>query len=187
MDLFRDPDEAPFLRILIERPLDLANLRAYERFLQSRHDPRAELMSLTNRMLEGIADAEERRAVAARVAELSGSPQADVWTDLLARSIRVQNCGQAKGEPGRVRFTFECPQSWGGLRPTDNPEVRFCESCSTRVVRCDTVEKAENQARLGACIAVPAGLAQSAVGSRGLMLGRPDYPALWADRLFDSP
>jgi uncharacterized protein (TIGR02996 family) len=186
LEKLSDPDEGPLFKALLDRPRDLANRLVYERFLQARSDPRAELMALTNRMLEGIADDEARRATVARVAELAGPPEIDVWIDLLVRTMRLQNCGGASREAPRVHFTFECPQSWDGLRPTEDPKLRFCDSCSTAVVRCDTVEEAEKQALLGACIAVTAGLVQSAVERhrKVMVTGRPDFPAYWAEQLF---
>ena len=186
MDLFSAPDEGPLFKKLLDRPNDLAHRRDYERFLRERNDPRAELMALTNRMLEGILDAEERRAITARVAELAGPPGVDLWGDLVVRTVRLYNCGQATNQAPRVRFTFECPQSWGSLRPTEDEKVRFCEACETAVVRCSSIDEAEKQARLGACIAVPASLAQSAVERQGplMVTGRPDFPSRWADQLF---
>jgi hypothetical protein len=186
MELFSHPEEGPLLKRLLNDSGDLEARRAYLELLERGNDPRAELMLLSTRLLLGILDDGERRAAALRVQELSEN-EFDYWARLVGRPTGVRNCGAQIGERPQVRFAFECPQTWGSLRPTDDPKVRFCDQCSSAVTRCDTLAEAEQQAKLGACIAVPGPVFQLASSKYTQMVtGRPDPNQFWARNLFPN-
>ena len=67
---------------------------------------------------------------------------------------------------------------------------QHCHGCGQSVHRADTVIAAEALARRGACISVPAAIAD--VGGypkgQGLIVGQPEHPVRrWAGRLFHEP
>jgi hypothetical protein len=186
IELFSHLEEGPLLQRLLKDSADLEARRAYLAILERGNDPRAELMRLSTRLLEGILDAEERRAAALRVRELS-EDEFDYWARLIGRATAVRNCGAQIAARPQVRFAFECPQSWGSLRPTEDPKVRFCDECALAVTRCDTLAEAEQQAKLGACIAVPGPVFQIASERYVKMVtGRPDPNQYWARHLFPN-
>jgi uncharacterized protein (TIGR02996 family) len=181
-----DSEEQPYIVALMNHSADLAARQAYAAWLEKREDPRAQLMRIANQLLAGIESSDERRLLASQLAE-EMRREDEMWARLVLQPIRVVNCGEAVPEGPRIRFQFECPQSWGAMRPTDDEKVRFCESCSCAVMRCDTLAEAERQALLGGCIAVDGRLVGEATDRyASKMTGRPDLFALWADHLFPS-
>jgi hypothetical protein len=124
-------------------------------------------------------DAVERR----RFDELCAMLASD-WLRLMTREALL-NCGQARGQPRRVRFAFVCERRWESLAPTEAPTVRACEGCGEQVHRCDSVREAEAHAKQGHCIAVPGELVATVDGHDARhVLGRPDPIGDWATRLF---
>jgi hypothetical protein len=51
-----------------------------------------------------------------------------------------------------ITFSFTCAQRWQSLSPTDNPNERFCESCSMKVVLCITREQVEAASSRKQCV-----------------------------------
>lgn len=52
-----------------------------------------------------------------------------------------------------VRFEAPCPQTWDGLTPTSDPDVRHCGQCDRDVHFCRTDAETLEHARAGHCIA----------------------------------
>jgi hypothetical protein len=181
-----DPEEQPYIVALMNHSADSAARDAYAAWLEKRQDPRAPLMRTANLLLAGVSEADQRRRLASHLEEQRRGHD-EMWARLVLQPIQVRNCGEPVPSAPRVRFAFECPQSWGAMRPTEDEKVRFCEACSCAVVRCDTLAEAERQALLGACIAVDSRLVGEATDRYcAKMTGRPDVFAMWADRLFSS-
>jgi uncharacterized protein (TIGR02996 family) len=181
-DHLNDPEEQPFLVKLLADSADLAARNAYAGWLQERNDPRAEPLRIANRLLAGVADSVERKQLASRLNDLRDD---DWFWRLAATPIAVRNCGEKISDEPRVRFAFECPETWASMQPTSDEKVRFCERCRASVVRCDSLAEAERHALLGACISVDARLtAQAHDRYCQMVTGRPDVNEYWARRLF---
>ncbi len=60
-----------------------------------------------------------------------------------------------------VDFTFECPERWDALAPTETDGVRHCATCARNVYFCASLEQARARGREGQCIAIDAGLARA--------------------------
>lgn len=104
----------------------------------------------------------------------------------LVRSRRLQlNCGAAGAVAPSVRFAFICPRSWEELAATERRGVRACDACQRPVYRCDTAAEADDRARRGDCISVPAPLVERHANTSAMIVGRPE-PAVtrWARALF---
>jgi hypothetical protein len=50
-------------------------------------------------------------------------------------------------------MAFECPKAWASLTPTDNADVRYCDSCSKEVTFCSDEAQLERMTEAGACVA----------------------------------
>jgi uncharacterized protein (TIGR02996 family) len=78
--------------------------------------------------------------------------------------LPIENCATAKNRSRSfvtlptVQFAYQCPKEWAALDGTDDPTVRFCQSCKQNVYFCDTVGMARSHASEGHCVAVHAGL-----------------------------
>lgn len=169
------PEELPlFLRALSSN----VDRKTYVDWLAERGDPRAETIRQEDAWRAGGVGSRPRSLVEAIAAV---DPQ---WWDLMARYTRL-NCGRAPAQAPRVRFSFECPESWTRLTGTETAGVRACGGCGERVYWCDDIESATDRARRGQCIAVSGALVHHGAGpGADMMVGRPDYKAMWADRIF---
>ena len=99
-------------------------------------------------------------------------------------SVSYTHLDVYKRQP-QVRFRFECPNNWNTLEPTDQADRRFCPSCGEHVYFAESVSRAEQLARQGACIAVPAQLTDKlAKNLTEHCVGRPDWRKMWAERIF---
>lgn len=154
----------------------IGETEGYVDWLEARDDPRGE--ALRQELAWRAGPAQPRpAALSALIAEID--PE---WWGLVMGIDRFNCAGQGKAK-ARVRFTYRCEKSWDSLEPIDEPGARGCTDCGHAVYWCPTIAEAEDHARQGHCIAVPAGLAQRGARAEA-MLGRPDYPAMWAERLF---
>lgn len=180
----RYPEEDRLTVLLVGEPAEPSHREAYRAFLASRGDVRAELFSCEAALSEDALPKEERARLRARFTELLASKEhADFWA-LVGRKSALRNCG-AGGVPGKVRFSFQCPERWETLDPTANPEIRSCPRCEETVRLCRTREEAESEARRGGCIAVSWALTEKVRHSLSLYVtGRPDPVKLWADAIF---
>lgn len=83
---------------------------------------------------------------------------------------------------------FECPKTWASLTPTENTDVRHCDSCSKEVTFCSDEAQLERMTEAGACVAfytVRDEVARVMTGSVARKPGPVDMKALRAfiDRL----
>lgn len=148
-------------------------------------DANAPLRAQVLRQLVSL-DTAEGAGVARAQEQLRGLvPQIDpVWWKLIRGRV-IRHCGAAQFQQPKLRFQFECEQSWLLLQATDDPQVRYCDTCEHRVYRCDSVEEAAEHARRGHCIAVARNMAYTATRKRSSMImGRPNYERLWAEQVF---
>jgi hypothetical protein len=55
----------------------------------------------------------------------------------------------------RCTFAFPCPMKWDDLRrdPHD-AKIRFCETCSQPVFRCETDHELNRHVEVGHCVAI---------------------------------
>lgn len=52
-------------------------------------------------------------------------------------------------------FSFQCPQTWDQLTPTNQPTVRHCQTCDRDVRLALTEADFRRYHEQGACVAVP--------------------------------
>ncbi|MDH5300131.1 MAG: hypothetical protein OEW58_02070 [Gammaproteobacteria bacterium] len=60
-------------------------------------------------------------------------------------SIKVRFC----------EFSFKCPKLWQNLDETDDPAVRYCNSCQQQVYLCVGREELRDALNKGYCVALP--------------------------------
>ncbi|HVK71378.1 MAG TPA: hypothetical protein VM694_43295 [Polyangium sp.] len=179
-DCLRDEEERPFLIEAMNGTLDDEKRLAYAARLDGCDPERAEWLRLEV-ALHGSAT--DDTAIHTRFGELSRLFGNDLLR--LLRRDMVLNCGDARAERPRVRFSFVCSARWETLTPTEDPTVRFCGHCQERVYFCESGRVAAAHARAGDCIAVPRELSDRDVHlSTRNVLGRPDPIGDWARSLF---
>jgi uncharacterized protein (TIGR02996 family) len=138
-------DEDRFLRALSVNPDDDVARLVYADWLDERADPRAGFLRLERDLVALPAEDERRPEWKARLQQQARTLD-PAWLRVVSRPD-IENC--------ELRFDFKCPLSWEKLQPTDNPAVRFCESCGKRVHYCETVDEARRlAARFGHCVAI---------------------------------
>ena len=167
-------------RNLLFPALESAHHReVYAKWLDAHDSTRAEALRLAARLDDGDDD-----AAADRLRTLLEDIDPSWWW--LFQRAQIRNCGEGRGGPDKLRFRLLCPESWTTLTPTGEAGVRQCQRCEEQVHRCATVDEASERARRGECIAVEPGLAREGAGpdAKLVILGRPDYVAMWADHLF---
>ena len=52
------------------------------------------------------------------------------------------------------KFKVQCPKMWSGLRETNDPNVRLCESCLREVHLCENDQQVQQHAAAGHCVAL---------------------------------
>jgi hypothetical protein len=62
-------------------------------------------------------------------------------------NARVQNCDWI--------FSFQCPQQWEQLAPTEEANVRMCGVCLKNVYLCASDDEVARHAAIGNCVAIP--------------------------------
>ena len=188
-EALRHPSEAPFLYTCMQRPQDRAARQRYLQFLAAEGDVRGEALRLHGLLTEPeyanalpSAESAHHRAALRKLLPLIDG----VWWATVTGSPQVYQCGSApNAQTPQVRFRFECPNNWNTLEPTDQADRRFCPSCGEHVYFADSVSRAEQLARQGACIAVPAQLTDKlAKNLTEHCVGRPDWRKMWAERIF---
>lgn len=169
-----------------EKPLMLHALgsadarRDYIAWLDARGDPRGEAL----RLELSLRDRDPERDLHARLRALLDERIDPEWWWVMSPT-RVHNCGTGRNDAPRVRFRLLCTREWAALEPTDEPNARTCHVCHETVYRCTTGAEANARAMRGECIAVDGKLAQQQATSHPeSFLGRPDFVAMWAERLF---
>ncbi len=95
--------------------------------------------------LKALAATDPRsRIVSARLDRI-GPRTRPAWRRIVARA-HVENCD--------VTFAFECPKTWDALTTTDDPNIRHCIACDSRVHYASDASIARSLARRRLCVAV---------------------------------
>jgi uncharacterized protein (TIGR02996 family) len=153
-----------FFKAVIDQP-DNDTLRlVYADWLEEQSDPRSQFLRLEAELRTLPADSLRARLKRARLRQLRSRCD-PAWLAQMDRT-RIENCN---------RLTLlVCPQQWEKLRPTGEPDVRFCETCRKTVHYCPSIGEARRHASQGHCVAV-----DSRVERRPGDLGadRPRLPA----------
>lgn len=76
--------------------------------------------------------------------------------DGIPDNAEIQNC----------EMEYVCPKFWSGLELTEEPNVRYCPTCSKTVHFCSTSDELWDAQRAGLCVAY---LAERRVVKRVLM------------------
>jgi hypothetical protein len=164
--------------------LDHEARERYRVWLAERGDDRAELLAIENALLRD--DFPERELAIARAqAILTKSRFVRDWWRIVTRTAPIRNCGSGAEERSLVRFAYDCPRTWESLAPTNDAAARHCTTCERLVHLCGSKDEAEERARRGDCITLPAAewtrISQELTQS---CTGRPDPIAMWAERVF---
>jgi uncharacterized protein (TIGR02996 family) len=170
-----------FLAQLLADPAANDTRLVYADWLEERGDPasaaQAEFLRLTVELATGRGPKRWRKTRQKRLQVLAAGLDTG-WLAVVSR-LAVENCHakQAEAEErSEVGFDFLCSRRWEGLRPTDDPAVRFCDGCRHNVYYCDTIGEARRHAWERHCIAVDLGV----IRRKGdlepptqMLLGRP--------------
>ena len=109
------------------------------------------------------------------------------WWSAVRLGDPLFNCHHGTQDTPRIRFMYRCPMRWDWLSETADVNVRRCGQCGESVVRCDTVEQAQEHAKMGDCISLPTQVYQPhAQGLTEMMTGRPDPVEVWAQQIFED-
>jgi uncharacterized protein (TIGR02996 family) len=172
-----------FLAQLLADPAANDTRLVYADWLEERGDAasagKAEFLRVTVELAAGRGPKRWRKARQKRLQQLAAGLDTD-WLAVVSR-LAVENCHrkQAAAAPGLradVRFDFLCERRWEGLRPTDDPAVRFCDGCRHNVYYCDTIGEARLHAWERHCIAVDLGVIRRTGDLEpptSMLLGRP--------------
>jgi uncharacterized protein (TIGR02996 family) len=114
-----------------------------------------------------------RQQVPTRLQELAATFDPN-WLTVVS-DPEIEGCGRSTGEAWRPRFDIVCDKSWADLKPTDDNNVRHCESCRKSVYFCDNLADAREHSQEGHCIAVDLGIIRrdGDLVPRTMFLGRP--------------
>ncbi len=170
-----------FLAQLLADPAANDTRLVYADWLEERGDPasaaKAEFLRLTVELATARGSRRWRKARRERLQQLAAGLDTD-WLAVVS-SLAVENCRRRRAETGRTyspRFDFLCDRRWEGLRPTDDPTVRFCDGCRHNVYYCDTIGEARRHAWERHCIAVDLGVMRrngDLEPPTAMLLGRP--------------
>lgn len=139
-------DEPAFLNAILANPQDDAPRLIYADWLDERGDElatqKADFLRVTCRML--TAPPGPRLPLLTRLRQQAARLDPE-WLAVVSK-LQLEACLSA--------FEIRCPKQWENLRGTNNPKVRWCESCNKSVHFCDSIDAARGLARQGRCVAV---------------------------------
>ena len=141
-------DEAAFLSAIRETPADDTARLVFADWLDEQDDPLCKTKAAFIRLELQMAEAPEQNLNRARTLEEleTLATQLDPNWLVVVSHPKLEAC--------RMQFQFECPKQWARLMPTDDPKVRFCNTCKKNVHYCDTLQEAQNHAANGNCVAL---------------------------------
>ncbi|HSR95590.1 MAG TPA: FHA domain-containing protein [Kofleriaceae bacterium] len=109
---------------------------------------RAEFLRVQQAIIDAPIDTPTQKAAfvsaTERLRDLAASIDVD-WRMRVARPV-VEGC--------RVAFEIPCKMDWGQLEPTDQPDVRHCNTCRKTVRYCTSEQDALDLADQGQCVVV---------------------------------
>jgi len=183
-DAFQDPNEHPYLMQVLAHPTSIGAREAYLQVLQEPNDLRSQAISINLKLSQSLPP-QQAKPLVDQLLHILLELCPDWW-----KAVRLGdplfNCHQGDRDEPRIRFVYQCPMKWDWLSPTDEADVRICSQCREEVFRCHTVVQAQEKASAGQCVSLPSQVFQShSQRLTGMMLGRPDPVAIWADQIFD--
>jgi len=144
-------EDRSFIRAILANPAELTAWLVYADWLDERDDPRAEFIRLEVKRTAHDTTQTERFGIIAQLEDLRPKLDQD-WVAIFDRP-RVENCDE--------QFAFKCPKQWVKLKGTDDPTVRYCDSCQKDVYYCHTLRDAFEHAQNGDCVAVSEAMSRS--------------------------
>jgi uncharacterized protein (TIGR02996 family) len=119
-----------------------------------------------------------RQRIPPRLQELAATFDTN-WLAVVS-DLEIEGCSKSVVEGWRPRFSFVCDKTWADLKPTDDNEVRHCETCSQSVHFCDNLADAREHSEEGHCIAVDLGIIrrEGDLESPMRFLGRPSRESI---------
>jgi uncharacterized protein (TIGR02996 family) len=114
-----------------------------------------------------------RQRLPARLQELAATFDPN-WLAVVS-DPEIEGCGKSRAVGWQLRFDFVCDQTWADMSPTDDANVRHCETCRKKVYFCDNLANAREHAQEGRCIAVDLGILRrdGDLAPRRVFLGQP--------------
>jgi uncharacterized protein (TIGR02996 family) len=155
---------------------------------------KAEFLRVTAQLAAEIGPKGQRQEQRERLQQLAAGLDTD-WLALVSR-LDIENCHQPRKAGGGRRprafpigFSVLCERHWEDLHSTDDPSVRFCDSCQQRVFYCDTITEARRHANNARCIAVDLGVIrrEGDLEAPGMYLGRPSAETLRREQELAQP
>lgn len=140
----------PFLEQAADNPDDLALRSVYADWLEEQGDPRApflRVMVQLSQLLEGepgytgLTNDKER---------LRGEVDVE-WQRKMGYYVEATH--QARVDAHEYCWAFRCPKQWTGLRPTEDPDIRFCTQCQMQVFFCADLDELARHVDLKHCVA----------------------------------
>lgn len=155
-------DEEGFLQAIAEEPEDRARVLLYADWLDERGDPRGEFLRLWEMLSEKTLlrdttsplkrDGYRLKRQLSREVDGLLKKLAKVrskldwnWVARIDRSL-IKGC-----DP---EFEFQCPKKWESLQVTEDPSVRFCETCQKNVYYVTNANGSAQRYRPGMCVAI---------------------------------
>ncbi|HVK14925.1 MAG TPA: TIGR02996 domain-containing protein [Gemmataceae bacterium] len=144
-------DEAAFLRTILDNPDDDAPRLVYADWLDEQGTPDAAAKAVFLRTTAAHARASgrpaafKRRLLNKQLHEAAHTLDSG-WLAVVSQ-VPIEEC-----------FEFSCPKRWEALTATEDPGVRFCDSCQRSVHYSKTMSEARGNAWSGRCVAVQLGL-----------------------------
>jgi uncharacterized protein (TIGR02996 family) len=137
-------DDAAFVQAIQANPWDDQLRLVYADWLEEQGDLRADFLRVEVELMKIPPDDGPYAKILSRLSALGADLSTD-WVAAISR-VAIENCG--------VTFRFRCPKRWEKLQTTDDPAVRFCETCRRQVFFCSSIHSAVNNAWSGRCVAV---------------------------------
>lgn len=143
-------NEADLLAAVLAAPQDQQARLVYADWLEERGDPRADYLRLELELQSLPKMDTQYRKTQKQLRKLM--QDVDRKWRLQVTQSKILACDVPHARDGL--FSFECPRSWDGLRPTEDENVRYCEGCKQHVHFCSSMQEAKALGTLGVCVAL---------------------------------
>lgn len=189
-------EESGFVRAIQAEPNNDTARLVYADWLEERGEPTAtaksEFLRATVALNEPGVRKVQRQQLEQRLQQLAADLDT-AWLGVVSY-LRIENC-QGKQAEARSRrsmlitFNYLCDRRWQDMQPTEQPAVRYCDSCRQSVHYCDTIMAARQHAGEGHCIAVDLGVIRRKddLEPPHMWLGRPSEETVRQERERSEP
>ena len=148
--------ETGFIEAITDNPRDDSARLVYADWLEERNDPRCEYLRKECEFAElaqrvSASDAPPDPELSQQLDQLRQEIRTlrhgfhNDWLSQMSRS-KVACCSS------EFYLDFECPMTWGELRPTRQADVRYCDVCDSKVYFVTSEKAAFRRAHKGHCV-----------------------------------